>query len=43
MVAIGRAIAAMTARQLESYTRLLGHGLDAEVALAAYERSLEAS
>ena len=35
---IGRAIAAMEAQQLSAYTRLLGHGLDAEAALLEFAR-----
>ena len=40
LVELGRAIAAMEARQLDVYTVVLGHGLDAKAALTAYQRQV---
>ena len=39
LVCLGRAIAKLEAQQLERYTAVLGHGLDAEEALAEYRRT----
>ena len=39
LVALGRAVESLSAKQLTTYTSLLGHGIDAEKALAAYAES----